>query len=202
VYLHRYCHAIYERNGKVERPTKWVAAVCVFLATKSQEEPRRLRDVINLAHTLLDEASLQNGKGTIICLNKEPPLLDEAYWEFKKKIVHTEQIVLRWLGFDLFVPHPHRTVSLMIRHLPTAHQDLIFPEAVRRLNDALFMGAALRHNTLELATAAIELAQRHVGQNIDHIALEGWWRQYKVSDANYRQAMDNLEAATAELKSA
>jgi Cyclin, N-terminal domain len=209
VYLHRYFHATMTREqprtGSVlQRPSPWVAAACLFLATKSQEEPRRLRDVINLAHILLDESTSTSGlneeaNGAIICIDKEPPLLDETYWELKKKLVETEQIVLRWLGFDLFVPHPHRTVALMIRHLPSAHQDLIFPEAARRLNDALFSmgGSALRHNTLELATAAIELAQQRVGRDReDRITPEGWWRRYNVSDANHRQAMDDLEAAT------
>ena len=216
VYLHRYFHATTTRKRAgtvVERPSPWVAAACLFLATKSQEEPRRLRDVINLAHILLDETTTtpatsgginKAGSGkTIIGIDKEPPLLDETYWELKKKLVETEQIVLRWLGFDLFVPHPHRTVSLMIRHLRKAHQDLIFPEAARRLNDALFSmgGSALRHSTLELATAAIELAQQHVARNtVDRIIPEGWWRRYIVSDATQRQAMDDLEAATFGLK--
>ena len=214
VYLHRYFHATMTREqprtGSVlQRPSPWVAAACLFLATKSQEEPRRLRDVINLAHILLDESTTttsglnEEANGAIICIDKEPPLLDETYWELKKKLVETEQIVLRWLGFDLFVPHPHRTVALMIRHLPTAHQDLIFPEAARRLNDALFSmgGSALRHNTLELATAAIELAQQRVGRDkVDRRTPEGWWRRYNVSDANHRQAMNDLEAATVGLK--
>lgn len=200
VYLHRYCIAIYENTGKVELPSQYVAAACLFLATKSQEEPRRLRDVINLAQVILDGIGQQDIK--VISLDTEPPLLDETYWALKKKLVETEQSVLRWLGFDLFVPHPHRTVSLMIRHLPSTHQDLIFPEAARRLNDALFMVSALRHPTLALSTAAIELAHRHLGQEIEPVTREGWWRRYNVSDHEHRQAMDDLEAATAALKRA
>jgi len=202
VYLHRYCHAVHERTGIIDRPSPWVAASCLFLATKSEEQPRRLRDVINLAHILLAETSLQDGNESIICLEKEPPPLDESYWEAKKTLVETEQTVLRWLGFDLFVPRVHRTVSLLISHLSSSHQDKIFPEATRRLNDALFMGSALRNDTLPLAIAAIELAQQKAGEIDDRMNPDGWWRPYNVSDAKLRQAMNDLEMASNTLRRA
>jgi hypothetical protein len=200
VLLHRYVHAVHRLHGKLQRPTRWVAAACIFLATKSEEEPRRLRDMINLAHMVLADNEDKKYDSTIINMDKEPPSLDEGYWDTKKKIIETEQAVLRWLGFDAFVPHPHRAVALMLQHLPPGKQELLAPIVDRRLNDGLFHGPALRHGMLELATAAIELAQQELGESMLPHMDQGWWKRYGVSDEDIRKATKHLQEATDLLK--
>lgn len=204
VYLHRYCHGVYNRTGKVERPNQWVAAACLLLATKSQEEPRRLRDVINLAHVVLVDSSSLDWSDLEITMGNEPPLLDEKYWEAKKKVVETEQSVLRWLGFETFVPHPHRAVFLLTRHVnfSASQQYELLQEAFRRLNNTLFHSSALRHDTLPLATAAIELVRRQDSQVYDRAFQEGWWKRYGVSDDSHKKALGDLEKARAALRGA
>lgn len=201
VLLHRYVHAIYRRNGKLRRPTQWVAAACLFLATKSEEEPRRLRDMINLAHMVLgdNEDEKFNDDSVLISLDKEPPPLDEGYWDSKKKIVETEQTVLRWLGFDAFVSHPHRAVALLLQHIPPTKQASIAAIAGRRLNDSLFHGPALRHGVLAMASGAIELAQREVGETMPQMGT-GWWKRYGVTDEKIRKAMQDITEATDRLR--
>ncbi len=198
IFLHRYVDAMNRNSSTLKRPTKWVAAACLFLASKAEEEPRRLRDMINLAHIVLDECDSGNnskGKTGIIHLQQDPPPLNEGYWEAKKKIVETEQKVLRWLGFDAFVPHPHRAVALLIQHLSLIDQELMAPIVARRLNDSLFHAPALRHSVLELASAAIELAQLELGGKVTRMK-QGWWHQYGVSDARLQETMIQLQDAT------
>jgi hypothetical protein len=98
----------------------WIGAVCLFLACKTEEEPRRLRDVINMARMVLSSSSTSkdnsdngnNKNKSILNMNllKPPSLNEEAYWDSKRKAIETESIVLRWLGFDCSVSHPHRAV--------------------------------------------------------------------------------------------
>eukprot|EP00751_Fragilariopsis_kerguelensis_P027102 CAMPEP_0170868624 /NCGR_PEP_ID=MMETSP0734-20130129/23716_1 /TAXON_ID=186038 /ORGANISM="Fragilariopsis kerguelensis, Strain L26-C5" /LENGTH=421 /DNA_ID=CAMNT_0011246523 /DNA_START=18 /DNA_END=1283 /DNA_ORIENTATION=- len=92
----------------------WIGAVCLFLACKTEEEPRRLRDVINMARMVLSE----NSDDDMLTLNlSQPPSLnEEAYWDSKKKAIETEQMVLRWLGFDCSVSHPHRAVYWILEN--------------------------------------------------------------------------------------
>jgi Cyclin, N-terminal domain len=106
-------------------------------------------------------------------LNRDPPPLNEAYWDTKLLLVRSEQIVLRWLGFDVMVSKPHRAVTMVLeepavkqRLLVTLTQgalDQLSNVAWRRLNDALFHSLALQHSVMELACAAIVLAVEEVG---------------------------------------
>jgi hypothetical protein len=97
---------------------KWVAAACLFLACKAEEEPRRSRDVINLAHMLLSTSLADNdnngNNNNVVTLKEDPPHLDEAYWAAINNINKTEQVVLRWLAFDVLVSQPHLAVQLLL----------------------------------------------------------------------------------------
>lgn len=192
VLFHRYTRAV---KGDGADPT-WAAASCLFLACKAEEEPRRLRDVINLAHMLL---STSRDESAHIVLKIEPPHLNEDYWDAKKKIVETEQIVLRWLAFDVSVSHPHRAVSLILEKDELV-RDKIVPIAFRRLNDALFHGPALEHLALEMACAAIELARVEI--EIGNVTLfKGrWWGKFNVSNEALEETKKHLNEATYLLK--
>jgi hypothetical protein len=97
-----------------------VAASCLFLGCKMAEEPRRIRDVINLSSVLgfseCNQSEDMNNKKTPIVIKEaaEPPALDEKYWKAKEQIVSTEQLVLRMLKFDTVVCHPHRCVLIVM----------------------------------------------------------------------------------------
>ncbi|KAL7519312.1 hypothetical protein ACHAWX_004093 [Stephanocyclus meneghinianus] len=103
-----------------------VAAACSFLGCKMSEEPRRIRDVINLSKVLgfsewddsmdLTKEYLQSD-AIEIYESTSPPPLDEKYWITKEDIVSTEQLVLRMLQFDTLVCHPHRCVLIVMETL-------------------------------------------------------------------------------------
>ena len=134
VLLHRYAFNSSQGNydNKEEENNDeilpWIGAACLFLACKTEEEPRRLRDVINMARMVLSSssstslsslstASSKISEGNILFMNLSQPvrLNEKAYWDSKKKVIETEQLVLRWLGYDCSVSHPHRAVYWILQ---------------------------------------------------------------------------------------
>ena len=165
-----------------------VAASCLFLGCKVEEEHRRIRDVINLSHMFdfagdrgdagIEKSTQTNGESInddqqhpaatanddIIHIHEanSPPDLDDDYWKAKERIVATEQEVLRMLHFDVSVGHPHRAVLLILDGLgidvTTNEGRALANKSFMALNDALFYPPALRHGVLPMACGAIRLA--------------------------------------------
>lgn len=123
----------HQEMGQMKSHLGPVAAVCLFLGCKMEEEPRRIRDVINVSHLLsfsawedadavehtatTQQRDLERNNPVTIAESPHPPSLDESYWTAKEKLVSTEQHVLRMINFDTTVCHPHRCVLTIMETL-------------------------------------------------------------------------------------
>jgi cyclin L len=75
-----------------------MAIACLFLASKVDECKRVFRNFVNVYHHLLQPT--------------EPPLVlsGNEYWEIRRNIVRAERLLLREIGFDTAVEHPHKFI--------------------------------------------------------------------------------------------
>lgn len=86
-----YFHRFYMRHSFKVFPRYVTAACCLFLAGKAEETPKKCKDIIKIARTLLDD----NQFGTF---GDDP----------KEEVLTLERIVLQTIRFDLQVEHPYR----------------------------------------------------------------------------------------------
>lgn len=77
-----------------------LATTVMYLAAKSQESPRQLRDVVNVSFR---------------CLHPHrPPLsVGSLYERLRESVVNSELIVLRYLQFDTRFESPHKVSERM-----------------------------------------------------------------------------------------
>lgn len=65
------------------------------MAGKIKDDPVKIRDVINVAHSTLNRGA-------------SPLELGDEYWSMRDAIVQAELLIARTLKFDLNIEHPHK----------------------------------------------------------------------------------------------
>jgi hypothetical protein len=181
-----------DRNNDCSPSSEILAvAACLFVACKVEDEPRRLGDVVNCALQLrvrvpsykMDEKSstmaFSMTRNVPVRIMWDPTpgreqYSDSIYKRAHQGVVDAQQVLLRWLGFDVQVSHPHRMVVLIVQYVasiwmdrngdddrfPDSFQTLIDQwrlDAWQRLNTAVFCADCLQHNVASLACASMDI---------------------------------------------
>jgi len=71
-----------------------VAATSLYIASKQQDEPIKIRDLINVVHRTLNRDS------EVLDLNEE-------YWNYRDAIVQAELLAMRMISFKSTSPDTH-----------------------------------------------------------------------------------------------
>lgn len=135
----------------VKHCAEMVAMACVHLASKIEEEPRRVRDVLNVFY------HLKRNKGKI---NPVPMPLDASYISMKAQVIKAERQVLKELGFCVHVKHPHKIIVMYLQVLECEKDASLVQMAWNYMNDSLRTDVFLRFTAETVACACIYLSAR------------------------------------------
>ncbi|XP_078267104.1 cyclin-L1a [Rhinoraja longicauda] len=128
-----------------------VAMACINLASKIEEAPRRVRDVINVFHHLRQ----LRGKRS-----PTPLILDQNYINTKNQVIKAERRILKELGFCVHVKHPHKIIFMYLQVLECERNQTLVQTAWNYMNDSLRTSAFVRFKPETIACACIYLAAR------------------------------------------
>ena len=95
-------------NSLVRHNMETTAMGCVCLASKIEEAPRRIRDVINVFNHIKQVSSQKP---------IQPVILDQNYVALKNQVIKSERRVLKELGFCVHVKHPHKIIVMYLQVL-------------------------------------------------------------------------------------
>ncbi|KAB0391425.1 hypothetical protein E2I00_019082 [Balaenoptera physalus] len=137
--------------GILLRLPQIVAMACINLASKIEEAPRRIRDVINVFHYLRQ----LRGKRT-----PSPLILDQNYINTKNQVIKAERRVLKELGFCVHVKHPHKIIVMYLQVLECERNQTLVQTAWNYMNDSLRTNVFVRFQPETIACACIYLAAR------------------------------------------
>jgi len=129
------------------------AMSCVFLAGKIEENPRRIRDVINVFHHI--KQARDNKPFT-------PVMIDQAYANLKNHVIKAERRVLKELGFCVHGKHPHKLIIIYMQTLDIADDTNLVQIAWNYMNDVLRTDVFVRHSPEAVACSCIFLAARRL----------------------------------------
>ncbi|XP_043659558.1 cyclin-L1 [Drosophila teissieri] len=180
-----------------------VAMSCVCLASKIEEAPRRIRDVINVFHHIKQ-----------VRAQKEisPMVLDPYYTNLKMQVIKAERRVLKELGFCVHVKHPHKLIVMYLQVLQYEKHEKLMQLSWNFMNDSLRTDVFMRYTPEAIACACIYLSARKL--NIPLPNSPPWFGIFRVpmadiTDICYRvmelytrskPVVEKLEAAVDELK--
>ncbi|XP_071945733.1 cyclin-L1-like [Antedon mediterranea] len=143
----------YYSKSFVKHNMEVVAMACVYLASKIEEAPRRIRDVINVFHHIR-----QKRNNRIV----EPLVLDAKYVNLKSQVIKAERRVLKELGFCVHVKHPHKMIVTFLQVLECERNTQLVQTAWNYMNDCLRTDVFIRYPPETIACSCIYLSARQL----------------------------------------
>ncbi|KAB0791244.1 hypothetical protein PPYR_03044 [Photinus pyralis] len=141
----------YYSKSLVRHPVEQTAMACICLASKIEEAPRRVRDVINVFTHIRQVTS-----------NKTltPVILDNNYIQLKNQVIKAERRVLKELGFCVHIKHPHKIIVMYLQVLGYEKHQQLMQYSWNYMNDSLRTDVFVRYQPETVACACIYLTAR------------------------------------------
>ncbi|KAG9318262.1 cyclin-like protein [Chiua virens] len=150
----------------------------LYLASKLEECPLRIRDLVNIYDLLL-----QRNAHTLAPTHAEQAPFKYAvmsyfgntFYDLKDAVVVAEMQLLKRLGFNVRVVLPYGTLINYLRVLGLMNHKDASAKAWGYLNDALQTPAYALYAVPTIVSAAILLAVRHLGISLPSTPPYCWW---------------------------
>jgi len=163
-----------------------VATTCLFLASKVEETPKKLRDVV------VETYKVQHS-------TVAPPESDQELWKLKEQVLICERELLRVLGFDLSVEHAYRPLLAYVKSI-SGPRDLA-QIAWNFINDSLRTTVCLQYAPRCLAAAAAWMASSYLEAKQRPFALPNhpsgtsgkWYVAFDVTEATVRNIVEQIQ---------
>ncbi|NP_001155189.1 cyclin-L2 [Bombyx mandarina] len=172
IYLQRF----YYSKSFVRYPMETMAMGSIYLASKVEEKPCRIRDVINVFHHIKQVRAQK----TI-----SPMLVDQNYIELKNQVIKAERRILKELGFCVHVKHPHKLIVVYLQLLQYEKNRQLMQMAWNYMNDALRTDVFMRFPPETIACACIYLTARKIGLPLPN--NPHWFLLFKVTEDDIRE---------------
>ncbi|KAL2868328.1 putative cyclin [Aspergillus lucknowensis] len=183
-----YFHRFFMRYSMVDLPQRPgmhpypIAATSLFLATKVEENVRRMRELV------------------VACCRvaqKQPNLVvdeqSKEFWKWRDTILHHEDVLLEALCFDLQLEQPYRILYDFLCYFGVNENKNLRNAAWAFVNDSMFTVLCLQFRARTIAAAALYAAARHcdIGFEDDKLG-QSWWEQIDVDLTEVRRACTRM----------
>eukprot|EP00045_Choanoeca_perplexa_P008141 m.74686 g.74686 ORF g.74686 m.74686 type:complete len:292 (-) comp14371_c0_seq8:796-1671(-) len=161
---------------------RWnIAAACLFIGAKAEEQPKKLKDVVPLFAQLKANRLKQ----------QLPPLDAIAYRTHRDKLLSHERYLLQEMQFDMIVDHPFPLLIKYAKKVLPAKPEIAKPvvqEAWAYLCDSYMTALCLLHPPEAIAAAMLSRAASkhncpiHYQSSSDQAAVTSmpWWCHFDV----------------------
>ncbi|KAL8655549.1 MAG: hypothetical protein Q9210_000799 [Variospora velana] len=181
-------HRFYVRHSMIDIPGRpgfhyySMAATSIFLATKIEEDCRKMRELV------------------IACVRvaqKDPQKMvdeqDKEYWRWKDNILHNEDVLLEALCFDLTLDPPYKILFEYLNLFGESDNRRLRNSAWAFINDSCMTTLCLMYPSRYIAASALYAAAKHCGIDIaDDEEGRPWWEVIDVELITIKRACNFL----------
>ncbi|KAF9036693.1 cyclin-L1 [Panaeolus papilionaceus] len=155
----------------------------LYLASKLEECPLRMRDLINVYDLLLQRAAHQHGSKSDQEFHYYPmSYFGNTFYDLKDALVVAEMQILKRLGFNVHVVLPYGTLINYLKVLDLTSREDACTQAWGYLNDAHQTPVYAVYQIPTIVCAAIFLTVRHLGIPLP----ANWWELF---DADWEDVL-------------
>lgn len=165
----------YYSKSLVRHNMETTAMGCICLASKIEEAPRRIRDVINVFNHIKQVSSQKP---------IQPVILDQNYVALKNQVIKSERRVLKELGFCVHVKHPHKIIVMYLQVLGYEKNHALMQQCWNYMNDSLRSDVFLRYQPETVACACVYLGARQLQLPLP--TSPAWFSLFKVNESAIR----------------
>ncbi|BFZ08629.1 hypothetical protein BsWGS_11668 [Bradybaena similaris] len=150
-----------------------IGAACLSLACKTEEEPVRLRDIVNVCYRTLHK-------------NKAPLEISDTYWSLRESVARCELYLLRALEFKVQFDHPHKYLCHYLKSMSQWMEPNVWESTpVARsawsfLRDSYHTDLCLDHPPEHIAVAVLYFSLLCHGAEIPFhkYTRKRWWQAF------------------------
>ncbi|MCJ1394005.1 hypothetical protein MMC18_006882 [Xylographa bjoerkii] len=186
VFLHRFFmrHSMVEDKaaGKPANHYYSVAATCLFLATKVEENCRKMKDLVVACVRVA-----QKNPGKVVDEQ------DKEYWRWRDTVLHMEDILLEAVCFDLSLEPPYKTLFELLCFFGEENNKRLRNAAWAFVNDSCLTMLCLLFSSRAIAASALYAAARHCEVKfLDDAEGRPWWEIVGVELRSIRRACNYM----------
>ncbi|KAJ8519894.1 hypothetical protein ONZ45_g3197 [Pleurotus djamor] len=147
----------------------------LYLASKLEECPLRMRDLINVYDLLLQRTTHRSAGNTSEFKYNPMSYFGNTFYELKDALVVAEMQLLKRLGFNVNVVLPYGTLINYMRVLGLTNHEDACSKAWGYLNDALQTPVYALYSMPTIVSAAIFLTTRTLNISLPSKSPNCWW---------------------------
>ncbi|KZV75783.1 cyclin-like protein [Peniophora sp. CONT] len=146
----------------------------LYLASKLEECPVRMRDLINVYDLLLKRSSHPSSTSTTTFKYDPMPYFSDTFYDLREALVVSEMQILKRLGFNVSVTLPYGSLVNYMKLLDLAGREDAVARAWGYLNDSLQTPVYALYPVPTIVCASILLTSRFLNIPLP----DGWWELF------------------------
>ncbi|PIN21562.1 CDK9 kinase-activating protein cyclin T [Handroanthus impetiginosus] len=176
------CHRFYMHQSHSKNHWQTVANASMFLASKAEDTPRWLKDIVVVAYKLMyswDPSAPQRIRQK------------EVYDKQKQLILQGEQLILVTVAFDLNIEHPYKPLVAALKRLGISQKEVV-KVAWNFVNDWLRTTLCLQYKPQYIAAGSVFLATKLQKIKLSILNGTAWWMQFDVSPGQLEEVIQHM----------